>query len=179
MSYDIFHGKENDAAALRQMAAECERRSEESFQRSDTDGFLSQWASDISAQQYRRQAQIAEHGGKAMFTGLYEGNRRVAAKIISQPAYNRPWATTYVWLLKDEEAGKFGRRFVPLGEKSRVQKALGLREASEMAPAKAIVSTGGRKNTGLSGCANAFVTTKRTGDEWGLDSELYADETVK
>jgi hypothetical protein len=176
-SYDIFRGKKNDAVALRAMAADARKRAEDSFQNCDTDGFLSQWANDISAQQFEKQAEIVERGGKGIFTGLYEGDRRVAAKVVERPAYNRPWATTHVWLLRDDEVRKFGRRFIPLSgwkKNSRIQKQLGLRECQELAPAHAITSTGGRKSTGLAGCANAYVTTARTGCPWGTDATPMA-----
>lgn len=166
MGYDIYRGKQNDPAALREMAAASRQRSRESFERCDTDGFLSQWASDITAQQLERQAFIAEAGGKALFTGLYQGDRRVAAK---QHTMMYMGNTRTSWMLRNDEAEKFGRRFVPVGSKSRIQKQLGLVERAELAPA---VATLGGSGTGLSGCASAFVTVKRTGDQWGLDAEL-------
>lgn len=169
MSYDIFHGKQNDPAALRQMAADAHRRSEESFQRCDTDGFLSQWASDITGRQYSMQAEIAEAGGRAPFSGLYDGDRRVAARLIEQPKFNAPWITIYVWRLRADEAATYGRRFVPSGRNSRVQRQLGLCERRELAPAMAAI---GGRGKGLSGCASAYVCAERTGDEWGLDSVL-------
>ncbi len=60
MSRDDFKGYENDPVALRQMAADCYKREEESFQRSDTDGCYSQFALSLSAQLYNAQAKIAE-----------------------------------------------------------------------------------------------------------------------
>lgn len=165
MSYDIFRGKQNDASALREMAARSRQAARDSFDRCDTDGFLSQWASDITAQQLERQAHIAEAGGRAQFTGLYQGKRRVAAKMVSSQFMGR---TRSSWLLRDDEAARFGRKWVPVGLRSRVQGKLGLTERQEWAPAVAYLGGNGR---GLAGCASAFVAAKRTGDEWGLDSE--------
>jgi len=170
-------GKTGDE--LRAMAADARRRSDESFARSDTDGFLSQWAADMSAQQFETQAKIADQGGKGRFSGLYHGDRRVAARIVELPAFNKPWATVYKWELHLTEVVTYGRRYIPVAgtRKSTVQKQLGLRERGELAPAKAITSTGNRKSTGLAGCANAYVTTVRTGDKWGRDAELIEGET--
>jgi hypothetical protein len=166
---DPFCGHSRDGAALRQMAADSEQRSRESWERSDTDGFLSQWANDISARMYRLQAEIADAGGKSTFTGLYYGDRRVKAKKIET-------RFGWCWLLDGAEAAIFGRKFIPIAPYegvSRVQKNLGLHEALELAPAKAKI---GGSGTGLSGCANAFVEVVRTGDPWGLDSILQESQ---
>lgn len=165
-----FQGK--SAEQLRAEAAASRQRSEDSFERCDTDGFLSQWASDMTARLYEEQARIVEQGGKAMFKGLYHGERRVAAKLVEMPAYNRPHQTRLTWRLREDEVARFGRRFLPLGDRSRVQKALGLSEHYEMAAAEAKIGGSGR---GLGGCASAYITFGRTGDEWGLDAERMPD----
>ena len=145
------------AEKLRQEAAELEHKKQESWERSDTDGFLSQWALGLIAQLKRRQAEIEEQGGTWLFRCLMEGDRRVDAKAILGK-----YGT--VWLLSDDEANCFGRRFVPFegdllsGDRgSRIQRKLGLHEDYENAPAKAYIDGSG---TGLSG--NAWVSIKRT-----------------
>lgn len=50
-------------AEYRAMAADCRRRSTDSFDRCDTDGFVSQWAADSMARTYSRLAELAEDGG--------------------------------------------------------------------------------------------------------------------
>lgn len=153
------------AEELRKMAADCRQRSQESWERSDSDGFLSQWANDITAREYEDQARIIDNGGMATFNGLFEGDRRVAAKLIDGQF-------GLCWLLRDDEAKKFGRKFIPFSRtgRSRVQAALGVEECHELAPAWAKVGVPGNgKKTGLSGCANACVMTFRVGCEWGTD----------
>lgn len=44
-------------------ARDCMRREQESWERSDTDGFLSQWALQKMAQRYETLAKIVEQGG--------------------------------------------------------------------------------------------------------------------
>lgn len=61
MNENTFAGK--TAAEWRAESADSRRRSYESFQRSDTDGFLSQWASDEMARRYDSLARLAENGG--------------------------------------------------------------------------------------------------------------------
>jgi hypothetical protein len=146
------------AEALEVEAREATQRAHDSFERSDTDGCLTQWASGITADLRRAQARILRDGGKANFCGLYEGVRRVAAKMISTPF-------GYSWLLHEDEALRFGRKFIPEGHNSRVQKKLGLHESMEIAPAAAKTSSNG---TGLSG--NVWIETYRTGDKWGQDA---------
>jgi hypothetical protein len=70
----VFSGK--TAAEWRKEAADCRNRSYESFERCDTDGFLSQWASDTMARRYDECADVAENGGRIFVTALFdlEGN---------------------------------------------------------------------------------------------------------
>jgi hypothetical protein len=148
------------AQEYRQEAEQSRNRSQESFERSDTDGFLTQWASDLSARLADTRAVILENGGKANFCGLYEGTRRVAAKLINGQF-------GLCWLLDDAEATKFGRKFIPEGGNSKIQKKLGLCECGEVANAWAVLGGSGH---GLSGTCGVVIY--RTGDKWGLDSEI-------
>ena len=58
------------AAEHRAKAEQAYDRAEESWQRSDTDGFLSQWASGITGDLHRAQADLLDNGGKSTFAGL-------------------------------------------------------------------------------------------------------------
>lgn len=145
------------AEALEAQANEAIQRAHESFERSDTDGCLTQWACGITADLRRRQAQILRDGGKATFPGLFEGTRRVKAKLI-QTRFGE------TWLLDEEEAQRFGRKFVPEGFRA-IQKRLGLHQAMEWAPAAATTAGSGK---GLSG--NVWITVFRTGCRWGSDA---------
>ena len=98
-----------------------EDRAWESFQRCDTDGFLSQWASQEGARLARLLARLAESGYMSTFWGLYEGDRRVKAKEI-----NTKFGTC--WLLHEDEQeliSKRGKPFLPTGGNSRILKGLG------------------------------------------------------
>ena len=150
------------AEELRAEAAKCYGRSEESFQRCDTDGFLSQWVGQITAQQLTRQAEIAERGGVSDFLVLIE---TATGRVVSRRELPGRWQGGIymkpVWTLSREDQERLGRRFIPTGERSRIQKQLGLHEGTEAAPAMAIV---GGSGTGLSGCANAHVIVIRRTD---------------
>jgi len=150
------------AQEMRESAARARQRRQESFERSDTDGFLTQWAFGKTSQLDTRRMNILENGGKDEFTGLYEGDRRVKAKMLEGE-----WGT--YWLLHESETdliAQRGKPFLPTGQRSRVQKTLGLSERREMDWAWARMEGRG---TGLSG--TCWVASFRTGDEWGQDAE--------
>lgn len=151
---------------LREAAAASYKKKENSWNRSDTDGFLSQWASGISASLKLTKANLIEDGRIDTFVGLYEGDRRVKARKISTQ-----YGTS--WLVHDDEAelrDRRGKPFFPTGSNSRVLKQYGLVERRENAPAWARLSDNGEK--GLSGCASTHVEIFRTGDKWGADADL-------
>lgn len=158
------------AAELRAKAAKRYQDAADSFARCDTDGFVSQAASTLSAQKLELEAQILMNGGMAEFTGLYEGDRRVAARLVTSR-----FGTS--WCLSDEESDKFGRKFIPFGSRSRIQKQLGLQERLERAPAKAEIVGSGK---GLSGLASARVAAVRAGKTLdaknGLNAVLVEDK---
>lgn len=153
----------------RENANAADARVRESIERSDTDGFLSQWAGGLTAGKERLAAEIAENGDRDYFVGLYQGDRRVKAMQLS--GQYGPY-----WLLEESETALIaerGKPFVPMGSRSRVQKKLGLREAQELAPAYATIAGSG---TGLSGAASCYVTSRRSGSRWGDDAELTETE---
>lgn len=147
-----------EAERLRAAARRSRGEREESFRRCDTDGFLSQWASGITASRDERLAEVLEHGGCGLFTVLMEGHRVVNARQI-KTRYG------WCWMLHPVEEQRFGRKFIPLGEsmesRSRVQDDLGLSEAKAWLKAVTAIEGEGR---GLSGCASAFVATKPSYD---------------
>jgi hypothetical protein len=164
------------AQSLRALAAEHARRSQESFDRSDTDGFLSQWASDLTARQYRLAADLAEAGDRAEFPALFDldGNL-VAAKLITT-RYGTAWA-----LLESDDPNS---RFIGWVNRSYAQKAAtrnanmarkGYSEGTVLAPAKADIMGSG---TGLSGAASAYVGVKRTDGGFSRDVEVVRTTEV-
>jgi hypothetical protein len=158
-------------AELRAEAAAHEQEAADSFERCDTDGFLSQWAHGINAQEKRLQASILENGGVADFVGLFRvaDGKRVRAKIIDT-SYGSAWAFV-------DHTDKLTGEFVSVGwandevaadgtvkqkgRGSQKRKALGLYEAHETAPAKAKTwaPPGAR---GLGGATQVRVITVRT-----------------
>jgi hypothetical protein len=149
------------AAELRNRASESRQKAEESFDRCDTDGFLSQWALGLGAQKDEMQAEIIENGGKSNFPALFnlEG-KRVRAKLITTHPSWAPWTTSTCWALCDK-SGKFIGKFItafPARESTMAKK--GYKEGTEDAPAKAVIQGSGY---GLSGSAWAAVVRTDNG----------------
>jgi hypothetical protein len=147
------------AQAIRANAQRQREAERESFERCDTDGFLSQWAHSIGAQKDDLAAKILEQGGYARFPVLVDQDGEVVADREYRFA-NRaaPWKTDIVWRVDEV---RFGRRWVPAGDRSRVQKALGLREESRWFPAAAAILGGGKGIAGASSCYVGPVRTDR------------------
>ena len=77
-----------------------------SFERCDTDGALSQWGLRMNADLNRLKARIFQNGGVSTFTGLYQGDRRVKARIIDTKF-------GIAWLLHEDEADLIAARGKP------------------------------------------------------------------
>lgn len=82
------------AASLREQARQGRVRSLESFDRCDTDGCVSQWASDSMAQLYTAQAEILENGGVAQFPALFDLDGNIVDAREVQTRYGFAWAIT-------------------------------------------------------------------------------------
>jgi hypothetical protein len=156
------------ADQYRKMAHGEHSKREESFDRCDTDGFLTQWASGLYSSLYQTLAELAENNWMAEFPALFysDTNKRVPAKIIYvQDKFSYNGGTKSLWAIIDPETGKFTGVFLPTGKKSRKQKSLGFWEGTESAPAYAKIDG---KGYGLSG--SAWVSTYRT--DGGFPKEL-------
>ena len=93
----------------RDQAAKARQSEQESYERSDTDGFMSQWASGLTSREYEMKAVIADNGGLSEFSALFdlEGNL-IPAKYI-ETRYGWSWAL----LDSDEPTASFKGFFSP------------------------------------------------------------------
>ena len=119
----------------------------ESFERCDTDGFLTQWAHGVNADKDRMQAAILRNGGYAEFPVLVDTatGEVVADKVYTFDNTFAGFGTVTKWKV---DVAKYGRKWLPTGPKSRVQKTLGLEEQTRWFPAYADLKSNG---TGMSG----------------------------
>lgn len=145
----------------RAAASELDRKAAESFERSDTDGFLSQWALGIGAQEHRLAADIAERGGTWTFRGLFdrESGERVKAKIVKVDNPRGYGEKVSKWIVLDEHDRAL--EWLPAFKSSTRSKLWlrGFEERDEVAPAVAATGGSGR---GLSGALTVHVYAKRT-----------------
>lgn len=102
--YDVRAARAK-AEELRALARKKEQDSRDSFDRCDTDGALSQWAHERSADKYRLEASIVENGGMWTFPALFdlEGNL-VPAREVYGPHGS-------FWSLLDEGGNRTGATF--------------------------------------------------------------------
>ncbi len=152
------------ATAYRKDAYAARERPLAAITRSQQGHFAPQWADRLQAELAIAKAQILDTGARAIFTGLYKGDRRLATRLIETQYGPR-------WLLRQDEVRRFKRHFIPFTgkPKSRVQIKLGLSERKELAPVWAkIIGTGEYS----SDCASSFIARYRDGHDWGLDATV-------
>jgi len=132
--------------ALKAEAAEHLRKREESFDRCDTDGFLSQWAHGISSSRDQLAATVAEQGFTSEFPGLFDlqGNL-VAAKLISV-ASRYHYGKDLKWgvLATDDPHSAVTAWITAHPARQSTMEKKGYREGTVRAPAKADIV--GEKN---------------------------------
>lgn len=129
-----------DPQYWRDRAAECRQRSADSFARSDTDGYLSQWASDSTAQRHDLQARITDNGGMWPTRTLYktDSTTPLPARLV-KGQFGYSWVYdddngSAVWV-NPSQASTAAKRDAAMGKK-------GYREGFVWAPAYAYLSGG-------------------------------------
>lgn len=142
---------------LRAHARESYKRREESWERSDTDGFLSQWASDMTGRKYNAMADLKENGGMVEVRALFDAETGEVASTHSDWGQWGPY-----WVLNDKATEKYGKRFFSESKANTSAKRHATHKAKGFTigriKVKGYVTIAG-SGTGLSGAANAYVTT--------------------
>lgn len=150
------------AAALRAAASQHRQNAAESFDRCDTDGFVSQWASGINARVADRNAEIADHGGMWTFERVVlerTDGTPVEARAV-QTRYGMKWRVdaTDSWLA-----------YRPARVSTLAKHGYRERTETEVAPARAITSApaGARGFSGLTSVSVVIIRTDaRKADGW-------------
>lgn len=136
-----FAEQSAEVVRLREKAAASERAAAESFERVDTDGFVTQWAHGVTADRDRLQAAILEDGGLATFPALFDDEEQYVPAFLNRGRFGPYWKTI------DGRTLKFGSQ--------RRLREEGLTEGLARFPAEAIIDGEG---TGLSGRAWAAAS---------------------
>jgi hypothetical protein len=146
----------------------------ESFERSDTDGCLSQWASDITGRLHRLQAQLVENGSMYDFDALFDldGNL-VAAKLLTVADRFRGYGTRTVWgvLESDDPDSRIVKWITAFPARTSTMERKGYREGVVRAKAYAHTSAPAGA-TGLSGCLSVGVSVSRQDGGFSRDVEI-------
>lgn len=146
----------------RQWARDSARQAAESFERCDTDGFLSQWASGLTADLHRAKARIADAGGTSSFPALFDMDGNLVAAKLVDTRYRRSW----MLLGDDDPNGRAAGWFNPSKhsdpERRRANNAAkGFFVGKVAAPADAkLTSPPGAR--GLGGATSVSVSVYRT-----------------
>lgn len=153
------------ADELREEANKIDRRVAESFERCDTDGFVSQWAGGLTADLRRLEALLVESDGLWEFEVLtdLDGNIIPAKKIDGR--FGECWAILDSW----DWSASFTGQFVSVAVRQSTYVRKGFRTAIANAPAKAKII--GPKGRGLAGAANCRAVILQTGLPVGLVEE--------
>lgn len=116
------------ASELQQRAADKRQRAEESWERSDTDGFLSQWASDLGARLDDLNAEALELGGLVPVGVLVDKDGNIVPARIIETRYGPKWA---IFQTADEANAYDGKviQWVSLGERALKKHGLEMRHA--------------------------------------------------
>lgn len=109
--------------ALRQQAAERDLSAAESFDRCDTDGCMSQWASGITAREYELKATLAENGAVTQTAAVFDLDGNLVPAVWVEGTYG--WS----WMLLDAD----GRRDPSLGKRGFFSPSQAAKDATRIA----------------------------------------------
>lgn len=111
------------ADQLEDRAEEKRERSRESWERSDTDGFLSQWASDLSAQLDEMNASALRDGATVSVAVLVDDDDQLVPARTIQTRYGTKWAIFDTFEDANSRVGHI-RQWVGLSERALAKKHL-------------------------------------------------------
>jgi hypothetical protein len=124
------------AEQLRDRARQLEQAAADSFDRCDTDGFLTQWSQQMNASLHRLQADVLENGGVWTFPALFdlEGNL-VAAKLV-QTRHGLAWGV----LASEDPHSAITKWLTAHPARESTLERKGYREGLVEAPGKAVLA---------------------------------------
>ncbi|OLT26372.1 hypothetical protein BJF83_21465 [Nocardiopsis sp. CNR-923] len=154
---------------LREQAAVKIQEAHESFERCDTDGFLSQWAHGVEASRLELEARIVEAGGLWEFPALFDLHGALVPAKQIQTQYGTRWAL----LDPANPDGRFRGFFGPSeAATSKARKASDARRGGFFVglvrvPARAVL----RGSTAV----NVRAVAERTDGCWDPDAEVVCN----
>lgn len=82
------------AKQLREASSHKAQEAVDSFERCDTDGFLSQWASSLNSQLDRTNAEILEAGGVSEFDAVFDLQGNYQPAVLIDTRFGKAWSLT-------------------------------------------------------------------------------------
>jgi hypothetical protein len=150
------HTEGMTATDHREAAKSRYRQEQESWERSDTDGFLSQWASNLTAREHQAWADLLDNGGKTRLRVLMNLDGTVASTHI----HHGQWGAS--WVLNDAAAARYGKRFFKESEAASAKRrrathaSKGFTLGTVLVDGYVAIQGSG---TGMSGAASCYVAT--------------------
>jgi hypothetical protein len=162
----------------RDLANASRKRSAESWERSDTDGFVSQWASDLTAREHEAWANLLDDDCMIVTEALFMLDGTIASTHSAYGDYGR------YWVLNDLAAERYGKRFFSPSKAQNPERewnnnrtkgfTLGLIRVEGYVDIAA-------NGTGLSGATTAHIVVRpvvdrlRSGDYAVLTTDSYSN----
>lgn len=164
------------AQEWRDKASQAEDEKAASFERCDTDGFVSQWASGVNASKYSLQAEIEEKGGWELQAVFDLAGNLIAAKEI-ETIHGWTWAI----LESDDPQSRFKGWFNPskasTPEKRRANNAKKGYYLGRIKSKNVKAELGG-SGKGLSGALSVHAYVRRTDGGFSRDVEIIDNGQV-
>jgi hypothetical protein len=146
-------------------ARQHEQDARDSFDRCDTDGFVSQWASGVCAAEARLNAWLAENGGKDDFAALFDLDGNLVAAKLLNTRYGLSWGI----LEDDDPSSRVVRWIGAFPKRASTMRNKGFYEGTVRCPAHVTLAGSG---TGLSGALTVRPYTTRNDRGFSRDVEI-------
>lgn len=172
---DLDHAAPGDAE--RERAREAAQHAADSWERSDTDGFLSQHANSLSAQQHRLQAEIDDAEGLSSFPALADTDGNLVPAKLVHTRYGSAWGllsdpddpqSQFTGFVNTSKAATPEKRAAALAGK-------GYQVVTVRAPARAVLAGGGQ---GLGGMLGVHAAVVRADGGFSRTAEIVHEHDV-
>jgi len=141
------------------------RLSTESFERSDTDGAVTQWAHGVIADEHRLKAWLAENDNKDNFAALFDLDGNLVAAKLVDTRYGLAWAI----LATDDPSSPITKFVSAFPRRQQTMSRKGFYEGTVRCGAYVALSGSG---TGLSGALSVRPYTRRVDRGFSRNVEI-------